>query len=418
VRPLSRVFKNLILLWIATIAQLSWADGCKTPLAALSANSDGEPVSLDAQIKQMASLYSLVVDNKVPREVFQTLLSQLAHREGRVEIDLYREIELLADSPTESNAKREEQRAQREVEQSRLYEGLEPYLARIGNEHRRIIEEEVIRRGLIKPLSTGEVEFQFRGEHTFLVGDERTWGVDEGKTRNVSFKPGDDFAIGQVPVTQFLYLLAALGSEEKGVDPTPSQFKEGVGAVVLRLGDRKYHFNPNHPVESVYYAEAEAHAIRVSSLTGVPHGLPSELKWEFANRAGSKLKYHFGDDGNLLPKYGWFDEISEGQTHEVGQLLENDYHLYDTHGNVWEWTSSLSEEYRVVRGGSWRADALILRSAYRAGYGPSLHSGGLGFRLERQSASNTHPFYTFTLGVPKPEATPGSSTSLVFRNRQ
>jgi hypothetical protein len=404
------IFLRVLLILALFPAISANADHCNESVVQLGSNSESSrELPRKVVLEQLAELYSAALNGKAPMEAALSLMKELADRELRTVADVRQEVEHLLYSPSERRESAEEQREKRAEEQSRLYEGLEPYLARISREHRGIIEEQILRRGLVNPLSTGEVEFHFRGKQTFLIGDEEFWGINLGAEKEVSFGIGDDFAIGQVPVTQFMYFLAALG--EEGVDPTPSHFREGEGTVVLHLGERTYQFRPNHPVESVILSESQAHAGRVSRIMKASYGLPTETQWEFANRAGSTLRYHFGDDVNVLSKYGWFTNNAGGQTHAVGELLPNGFHLYDTHGNVLEWTSSEVGPSRVIRGGSWFSHWDGARSCFRSCCTADSRGRGIGFRLERQAAGNSRPSHTFILGEPQAEAKPGSAAA-------
>jgi hypothetical protein len=387
------------------VSALAYADGCVDAVALLGNQAEQRhSVSREALMKEMAQFLSAALQDSSHAPAFELKLRAMAETLGESVGALSKEIEALAESPVSQREMREEREATRAAEKARLYLGLEPYLGRIGEAHRRVIESELIGRGLVKPLVTGEVEFIFEGPHRVIVGDEHVFGESEGQLKEVVFGPEDSFAMGQVPVTQLMYFLAALG---RGVDPTPSKFKEGEGSVVLNLDGREYRLKPNHPVENVGFKEAIAHAARVSEILGGSYGLPWETKWEFANRAGSSDLYHFGRDEALLPKYGWFEQNSGNQTHAVGELFPNAYGLYDTHGNVWEWTHSKKGSDRVVRGGGWGSNAQDLRSAGRYRGGPGYRYGGLGFRLERTGLRRAEPSYTFTLGEPEPEAKPG-----------
>jgi hypothetical protein len=392
------------------VSALAYADGCVDALALLGNQGEQKhSVSREELVKDMAQFYSAVLQDSSHAAVFDHKLRAMAETLGEPVGALSREIEALAESPVAQREMREEREAKRAQERTRLYVGLEPYLERISEAHRRVIERELIDRGLVSPLSTGEVEFSFVGPHRVMVGDEDVWGNGHGQLKEVVFGPRDSFALGQVPVTQLMYFLAAL---VRGVEPTPSKFKEGEGSVVLNLDGREYRMKPNHPVEQVSFDEALTHAARVSEVLGGSYGLPSEIKWEFANRAGSSDSYHFGNDESLLSKYGWFDQNSGSQTHAVGELRPNAYGLYDTHGNVGEWTSSKNDSNRVFRGGSWFYGARYLRSAYRGRFDPGDRYGDLGFRLERTGLSKAHPSYPLTLGEPEPEAKPDSASSV------
>jgi formylglycine-generating enzyme required for sulfatase activity len=53
------------------------------------------------------------------------------------------------------------------------------------------------------------------------------------------------------------------------------------------------------------------------------------------------------------------------------------------HGNVWEWTSTEVNPYRVCRGGSWAHGATLCRAAHFLEYAPTIRSDYHGFRLAR-----------------------------------
>jgi formylglycine-generating enzyme required for sulfatase activity len=116
--------------------------------------------------------------------------------------------------------------------------------------------------------------------------------------------------------------------------------------------------------------------------------LPTEAEWEYACRAGTTTVYSFGDtlahdQANFRREGG--KDIWDWLM-PVKQFPPNSWGLYDMHGNVWEWCSSLDAPYpykkddgredpkklgsRILRGGSWVGDAALLRSAFRYRFDP------------------------------------------------
>jgi formylglycine-generating enzyme required for sulfatase activity len=55
--------------------------------------------------------------------------------------------------------------------------------------------------------------------------------------------------------------------------------------------------------------------------------------------------------------------------------------LYDTLGNVLEWTLTASSPYRIRRGGSWFNSASDCTTVNRFSYYPDIRHDNAGFRL-------------------------------------
>lgn len=164
----------------------------------------------------------------------------------------------------------------------------------------------------------------------------------------------------------------------------------------------------DRPVEQVAWADAQEFCRRLSARTRKTYRLPSEAEWEYACRADTQTKFCCGDADSSLGGYAWYSLNSGGTTHPVGQKAPNRWGLYDMHGNVWEWcedfyhssyagapqdgsawtddpTSVDLGNYngpaRVLRGGSWRDEARICRSAYRNLHYPAIRNYNHGFRV-------------------------------------
>jgi formylglycine-generating enzyme required for sulfatase activity len=128
--------------------------------------------------------------------------------------------------------------------------------------------------------------------------------------------------------------------------------------------------------------------------------LATEAELEYATRAGAVTSRYFGEAEDLLPKYGWYQNNSQGRTWPVGRLKPNDFGLFDVQGNVLSWcqesfkpnlrgvTDDTEDSLaivtaRVVRGGSFYDPPSGLRSAFRNYLAPSDRNAVIGFRVAR-----------------------------------
>ena len=163
----------------------------------------------------------------------------------------------------------------------------------------------------------------------------------------------------------------------------------------------------NYPVTHVSWYAAMAYAQWEDKR------LPTEAEWEKAARGGLVgMKYPWGDTVDVNKAN--YSESLIGGTTSVGMYPVNDYGLYDTSGNVFEWCLDPNAHYkisgrkitpevkpisgtekshlvhnftevkdfpdRVVRGGCWKSGANGIQVGRRHAFKPTLTYGKLGFR--------------------------------------
>ena len=145
--------------------------------------------------------------------------------------------------------------------------------------------------------------------------------------------------------------------------------------------------SPKQPIVGVSYEDAEAYAKWAGKR------LPTEEEWEKAARGGLVgLKYPYSN--SITPKQACYDlnPVNDGPF-DVKSYGANDFKLYDLSGNVAEWTSSIpepypggklkeefGEDYRIIRGGSWKDLKSALTVSKREIKGKKWKSNNVGFR--------------------------------------
>lgn len=180
------------------------------------------------------------------------------------------------------------------------------------------------------------------------------------------------FWMDQVEVTNGMYNLCV----QAGVCRPP---------VKLRSDNREEYFgNPeyqDYPVVYVTWYDANAYC------QWAGRRLPTEAEWERAARGDNKRNYPWGDE--LPNEYTANVENLVGDTSRVGSYAEgaSPFGVLDMAGNVWEWVADryrpdyyakspaenppgpnedeVLNNYRVIRGGSFQEDGVVLRLTNR-----------------------------------------------------
>ena len=167
------------------------------------------------------------------------------------------------------------------------------------------------------------------------------------------------------------------------------------------------------PAINVSWTDAKDYAAWLSSQTGRRYRLLTEAEWEYAARAGSETKYHFGDREPELCDYAnvWDKDAGNGdapcsdgaglQTADAGSYEPNAFGLHDMHGNVYEWVEDCwNASYsgapsdgsawldgdcskRVLRSSSWLDYPRDARTAIRVRFAQGLRNSVTGIRLAR-----------------------------------
>ena len=268
----------------------------------------------------------------------------------------------------------------------------------------------------------------------FLMGspkDEPGRSDQEGPQHVVSITDG--FWLFDTPVTQELY--------EAVTGDNPSRF-----------------VSPKRPVERVSWKDAQNFLEKLNgTIDGLDACLPTEAEWEYACRAGTTKALYTGpieivgsNNSPSLDSIAWYGgncgvefdlddgigtaweekqyEFKRGGTREVAKKRANPWGLYDMLGNVYEWCDdgrrnyteraeqnprgpSEASAYRVIRGGSWRSGALVVRAAYRSWLSPEVRVSGLGFRCRvREFQTGEESSDSASAERSQPEAEPGGDS--------
>lgn len=258
---------------------------------------------------------------------------------------------------------------------------------------------------------------------SFLMGSpdsEASRDSDEGPQRKVTIPRA--FAVGKFEVTvdQFAAFVRETGRD---MGSRCSVWSKSKRIWQIRSGRNYrspgYSQTGSHPAACVDWQDAKSYVSWLARKTGKPYRLLTEAEWEYATRAGTTTRFHFGarekdlcayaNGADRSTSFDWRNKsCSDGvgdTTAAVGTFKANAFGLHDLLGNVWEWVEDCwNQNYpgtptdssylttgncnlRVLRGGSWNNGPGNLRSADR--YGGDIVSpvNDTGFRVARTLAA-------------------------------
>jgi formylglycine-generating enzyme required for sulfatase activity/serine/threonine protein phosphatase PrpC len=157
------------------------------------------------------------------------------------------------------------------------------------------------------------------------------------------------------------------------------------------------------PMVFVSWDDANAYARWLSKQSGNKYQLPSEAQWEYAARAGTQGQFWWGNDAgeNNAHCFDCKTGLNPRQPTKGRRFKPNPFELFDTSGNVMEWTRDCYHKsykgapedgsvweggdcnVRVARGGAYGNTSKSLRNAARARRPAKKGNDETGIRLVR-----------------------------------
>lgn len=234
----------------------------------------------------------------------------------------------------------------------------------------------------LKGGSSGPI-MVFVPEDEFMMGAGKlSTRLDERPQHKVKLKA---FAISQYEITfaEFERFAKEMGShspERSGINPKTS------------------------PIVNISWQDAQDYTSWLSRKTRHKYQLPTESQWEYAARAGTTGSYWWGLDigSNRAHCLGCGSPANMRAATNIGMFEPNPWGLYDTSGNVAEWTQDCyNPNYqnapndgtawhdgdcskRIVRGGSFSNAGSGSTNTRREKYNAGSKLSHIGFRVVRE----------------------------------
>jgi formylglycine-generating enzyme required for sulfatase activity len=209
--------------------------------------------------------------------------------------------------------------------------------------------------------------------------------IEEKKLFRINFGDRNPVELVQVPAGELLVPLPRKNGTSQEESPTTktlvikhdfwistTEISQGQW-LSLMANNPSYFIGDDLPVHGVNWDQAMEFCEKLSESTEKRLTLPTDVQWEFACRAGTTSKWYWGNEPGLMKEHEWYYEnsnegsvpqvngetdvvrgyeqvvlayemiqvdITKNHPHPVGVKKPNPWGLYDTLGNVVEWTRS------------------------------------------------------------------------------
>ncbi len=184
---------------------------------------------------------------------------------------------------------------------------------------------------------------------------------------------------------------------------TYAEYDRFAKATKRKLPDSTGWDRKTHPVNNMSWNDALAYTRWMSKQTGKQYRLLSESEWEYVARAGITKSFWWGTSAGSSNAH-CFDcksDYSTSKPAKIGTYKPNQFGLYDTAGNLFEWVhdcyhrnykdaptdGSVWEggdcKVRVARGGAYRSPANSMRAENREKFPSDRGQYNVGIRLAR-----------------------------------
>ncbi|MBN1433548.1 formylglycine-generating enzyme family protein [Candidatus Fermentibacterales bacterium] len=222
--------------------------------------------------------------------------------------------------------------------------------------------------------------------------------------------PADTFELGRMEDGFGGLLLEGDSVRVRAFDVMTTEVTQGMWSLVMGEGvedllesEGVEQIGPDYPMCCISLDDCLAFAEALEAMDPEwEYRVPTTRYWEYASRAGTYTPYFWGEDSlTAISFHAWYAGNSGDSLHPVATRAPNAWGLFDTAGNVFEWTIhddgivSVDPETgdtivsQPVGGGSFYSSALGCRADACVFADASVRYTDCGLRLVRRPASES-----------------------------